>query len=56
MLFDMLEALETANWSSAGIEYGMNENLYTMPKAAADMIEEKAKQIKAHQSAVVSRI
>ena len=56
MLFDMLETLETANWSSAGIEYGTNENLYTMPEAAADMIEENAKQIKAHQSTVVSRL
>ena len=46
MLFNMLETLETSNWSCAGIEYGKNENLYTMPEAAADMIEGNAKKLK----------
>jgi hypothetical protein len=37
--------LGSASWSSAGIEYGKNENLYTMPEAAADIIEANAKKI-----------
>ncbi|MFT6057719.1 MAG: UDP-glucose:(heptosyl)LPS alpha-1,3-glucosyltransferase, partial [Pseudohongiellaceae bacterium] len=44
-LLNMLEALGSASWSSSGIEYGKNEYLYTMPEAAADIIEASAKKI-----------
>lgn len=45
MLQEMLEALGSANWSSAGIEYGKNNNLYRMPEAAADIIQASAKKL-----------
>jgi UDP-glucose:(heptosyl)LPS alpha-1,3-glucosyltransferase len=45
MLREMLEALGSANWSSAGIEYGKNSNLYRMPEAAADIIQASAKKL-----------
>jgi UDP-glucose:(heptosyl)LPS alpha-1,3-glucosyltransferase len=52
-LLNMLEALGSASWSSAGIEYGKNENLYTMPEAAADIIEANAKKIEERKVAMI---
>ncbi len=39
MLLDMLEQLPTAKWSANGLAYGAEDSLYTMPQAAADLIE-----------------
>lgn len=44
-LLKMLETLESADWSSAGIEYGKNDNLYRMPEVAADIIEATSKRL-----------
>lgn len=45
LLLEMLESLGSANWSSAGIEYGKNDSLYRMPEAAADIIEANAEKV-----------
>ena len=39
MLIEMLEQLPTAKWSANGLAYGAEDSLYTMPQAAADLIE-----------------
>ncbi|MGI9322910.1 MAG: glycosyltransferase family 4 protein [Pseudomonadales bacterium] len=38
-LHHMLETLPNSNWSSNGIEYGKQPELYSLPSAAADLIE-----------------
>ena len=41
-LGDMLRQLSTAPWSRNGLEYGKNDELYTLPEVATDLIEQIA--------------
>ncbi len=41
-LEQMLTQLETAPWSANGLEYGKNDELYSLPQFAATLIEEMA--------------
>jgi UDP-glucose:(heptosyl)LPS alpha-1,3-glucosyltransferase len=41
-LRNMLENLNTAQWSANGLAYGKNPDLYRMPQVAADLIEQIA--------------
>lgn len=42
-LLGMLENLPTSGWSANGLHYGERTELYTLPKAASDIIENLAK-------------
>lgn len=43
-LSDMLAQIKTAPWSANGLEYGKNEELYSLPQYAANLIEEMARK------------
>lgn len=46
-LADMLKNLDTKAWSQNGLSYGRNEELYSLPEAAVDLIERFSKFEKA---------
>ena len=43
-LAEMLVKIHAAPWSTNGLEYGKNEELYSLPQYAANLIEELAKE------------
>jgi UDP-glucose:(heptosyl)LPS alpha-1,3-glucosyltransferase len=49
-LKDMLLQLPDADWSASGLEYGKNDELYSLPQFAAQLIEEAARKKQAASS------